>query len=75
MFQVKFVLVYALYGVCIQTSVWIVYDQKKSRPDEACKVCHVVLARHDMTHRLTFNIIPIYTYIFFSNGSTAPWGA
>jgi hypothetical protein len=37
----KFVVVYVLYGACIQTSVSILCGLKRSHPDVACEVCHV----------------------------------
>jgi hypothetical protein len=37
----KYVAVYILYGVQIQTSVSILCGPMGSRPDEACEVCRV----------------------------------
>jgi hypothetical protein len=34
----KFVVIYILYGGCIQTSVSIIHNPKKSRPNAACEV-------------------------------------
>jgi len=38
-FQYKFVVIYIVYGVHIQTSVLILRDPKGSHPGRACGVC------------------------------------
>jgi hypothetical protein len=35
------VVIYILYGVCIQTRVSMSRDLKRSHPDGVCEVCHV----------------------------------
>jgi hypothetical protein len=37
----KFIVVYILYGVCMQTYAPILCDLKRSPPGGECEVCHV----------------------------------
>ena len=39
----KFTAAYTLYVACIQTSVWILRDQKRYRTARECEVCRVGL--------------------------------
>jgi hypothetical protein len=60
----KVTIVYTLHGACIQTSVLILYDPKRSRPDGACGVCHVgqcgILPHAECKQLCVINNICIY---------------
>jgi hypothetical protein len=52
----KFTVLYTLHGACTQTSVSILYDPKRPRPDRACEVCRTTpleTTRHDTTRHDT----------------------
>jgi hypothetical protein len=55
----KFIVVYMLYGVCVQTSVSILCDIRWSRPDGACSIIH-----HPTRHTSHTGFVCLFVCLF-----------